>query len=87
MKLPSHIDIFHLKREIEPTEMTALQAVLDVDEARKRLEAEAEMLIEMDMADSERLITVYERLDQMDASRGGPSHACFFEKREGDPRG
>lgn len=34
------MNIFHLKSEIEPTEMTALEAVLDVEEERKRLEKE-----------------------------------------------
>jgi len=40
VKVPKHLDIFFLKKEIDPTEMTALQAVLDVDVERKRLEAE-----------------------------------------------
>jgi ATP-binding cassette subfamily F protein 2 len=38
--VPKHLDIFFLKKEIDPTEMTALEAVLDVDDERKRLEAE-----------------------------------------------
>eukprot|EP00045_Choanoeca_perplexa_P007854 m.72300 g.72300 ORF g.72300 m.72300 type:complete len:612 (+) comp14249_c0_seq2:119-1954(+) len=69
VKVPKHLDIFFLKKEIDPTEMTALEAVLDVDDERKRLEAEAEWLIENDMADSDRLTDLYDRLDQMDASR------------------
>lgn len=44
--------------------------MLDVDEQRKRLEAEAEWLIENDLGDSDRLVDVYERLDEMDADRG-----------------
>eukprot|EP00730_Choanoeca_flexa_P006336 TRINITY_DN12137_c0_g3_i2.p1 TRINITY_DN12137_c0_g3~~TRINITY_DN12137_c0_g3_i2.p1 ORF type:complete len:609 (+),score=224.86 TRINITY_DN12137_c0_g3_i2:67-1893(+) len=69
IKLPDHFDIFFLKAEIDPTEMTALEAVLDVDDERKRLEAEAEWLIENDMADSDRITDVYDRLDAMDASQ------------------
>ncbi|EDQ84909.1 uncharacterized protein MONBRDRAFT_35317 [Monosiga brevicollis MX1] len=66
--LPDHFDIFHLKKEIDATDLTALEAVLDVDAERKRLEAEAERLIEMDLAESDRLTSIYERLDAMDAS-------------------
>eukprot|EP00043_Microstomoeca_roanoka_P013405 m.131257 g.131257 ORF g.131257 m.131257 type:complete len:612 (-) comp15742_c8_seq1:1477-3312(-) len=67
--LPDHFDIFHLRSEIDPSEKSALEAVLDVDKERKRLEAEAEWLIENDMGDSDRLVDVYERLDQMEAEK------------------
>ncbi|KAL7426089.1 hypothetical protein ACHAXH_000349 [Discostella pseudostelligera] len=43
--IPAGIDIFHLKEEIEPSDtMTALEAVMSVDEERARLEKEAEEL-------------------------------------------
>lgn len=43
--IPSGIDIFHLKEEIEPSDtMTALEAVMSVDEERARLEMEADKL-------------------------------------------
>eukprot|EP00970_Alexandrium_tamarense_P008749 scaffold1693_cov263-Alexandrium_tamarense.AAC.3 len=43
--IPSGIDIFHLKEEVEPSgEMTALDAVMSVDEERARLEQEVEDL-------------------------------------------
>jgi ATP-binding cassette subfamily F protein 2 len=43
--IPSGIDIFHLKEEIEPSDSTtALEAVMSVDEERARLEMEAEKL-------------------------------------------
>jgi ATP-binding cassette subfamily F protein 2 len=43
--IPSGIDIFHLKEEIEPSDtITALEAVMSVDEERARLEMEAEKL-------------------------------------------
>jgi len=43
--IPEGIDIFHLKEEIEPSDtITALEAVMSVDEERNRLEKEAESL-------------------------------------------
>ncbi|EGD76175.1 ABC transporter [Salpingoeca rosetta] len=69
IEFPDHFDIFHLKSEIEPSDKTALEAVMDVDEQRTRLEAEAEWLIENEMGDSDRLVDVYERLDEIDADR------------------
>jgi ATP-binding cassette subfamily F protein 2 len=40
--IPDGIDIFHLKEEIEATDMTAKEAVMSVDRERAILEAEAE---------------------------------------------
>uniref|UniRef100_A0A1I7ZDU8 ABC transporter domain-containing protein n=1 Tax=Steinernema glaseri TaxID=37863 RepID=A0A1I7ZDU8_9BILA len=49
--------------------MTALKAVSDVDAERKQLEAEAEELATMDDDESqEKLMDIYERLDEMDAA-------------------
>ena len=42
--IPDGIDIFHLKEEIEATDMTAKQAVMAVDKERAILEKEAEEL-------------------------------------------
>lgn len=43
--IPAGIDTFHLKEEVEPSDtMTALEAVMSVDEERARLEREAEDL-------------------------------------------
>jgi len=42
--IPDGIDIFHLKEEIEATEMTAKEAVMSVDKERATLENEAELL-------------------------------------------
>ncbi|GMH90441.1 hypothetical protein TL16_g11770 [Triparma laevis f. inornata] len=36
--IPDGIDIFHLKEEIEPSDITAFEAVMSVDEERARLE-------------------------------------------------
>lgn len=42
--IPGHIDIFHLRREMAPSDKTALECVMEVDEERMRLEHEAELL-------------------------------------------
>lgn len=75
--IPDSIDIYHLKHEIEASDMTALEAVLSVDEERNKIQHEADELSEK-MTDeslseeeseaiSERLTDLYERLDEMDA--------------------
>lgn len=75
--IPDSIDIYHLKHEIEASDMTALEAVLSVDEERSKLQHEADELSEQ-MTDesiseedseaiSERLTDIYERLDELDA--------------------
>jgi ATP-binding cassette subfamily F protein 2 len=38
------MDIYHLTREIEATDLSALQAVMNVDAERLKLEKEAEIL-------------------------------------------
>jgi len=44
LPIPEHMDIYHLTREIEASEMSALEAVISCDEERVRLEQEAEAL-------------------------------------------
>jgi len=44
LPIPEHIDIFHLQREMPPSDKTAIQCVMEVDEERIRLEHEAEVL-------------------------------------------
>ena len=46
--IPEHIDIYHLTREMEPSDKTALQCVMEVDEERLKLEKEAERLAHED---------------------------------------
>ena len=46
--VPEHIDIFHLRREMAPSDKTALQCVMEVDTERLRLEKEAEELASKD---------------------------------------
>ena len=44
LPIPEHMDIYHLTREIEASDMSALEAVISCDEERLRLEKEAEAL-------------------------------------------
>ena len=44
LPIPKHFDIFHLTNEIEPSEKTALECVMECDTERHTLEAEAEEL-------------------------------------------
>lgn len=46
--IPEHIDIYHLTREMAPSDKTALQCVMDVDEERIKLEKETERLAHED---------------------------------------
>lgn len=75
--IPDGIDIFHLKEEIEATEMTAKEAVMSVDNERAKLEKEAEeindFLVEDDGGEEseeamDRLTQIYERLEELDAA-------------------
>jgi ATP-binding cassette subfamily F protein 2 len=57
-----HIDIYFLDREIPASDMTALEAVMSVDEERQRLEKEAESLLGDESEEAQaRLEDVYER--------------------------
>eukprot|EP00112_Aurelia_sp_Birch-Aquarium-sp1_P013686 Seg2915.2 transcript_id=Seg2915.2/GoldUCD/mRNA.D3Y31 product="ATP-binding cassette sub-family F member 2" protein_id=Seg2915.2/GoldUCD/D3Y31 len=69
--IPEHFDIYHLRGEIEASDKTALQCVMEVDDARLRLEKEAEELAHRgdDGPTHDRLLEVYERLDELDSSK------------------
>ncbi|XP_042911585.1 ATP-binding cassette sub-family F member 2 [Parasteatoda tepidariorum] len=68
--IQDHIDIYHLTREMEASEKSALQAVMDVDVMRLRLEKLAEELSQFDDEESqEQLMDVYERLDEIGADK------------------
>ncbi|KXJ07019.1 ATP-binding cassette sub-family F member 2 [Exaiptasia diaphana] len=66
--IPEHFDIFHLHGEIEASDKTALQSVMEVDEERHRLELEAEELAHLGEDGADRLMEVYERLEELDSS-------------------
>ncbi len=60
--IPEHIDIFVLDKEMAGSDLTALEAVMEVDAERDRLEREAEWLADKDGPDVEqRLEDIYER--------------------------
>ncbi|BFZ01586.1 hypothetical protein BsWGS_04625 [Bradybaena similaris] len=68
--IPEHVDAFLLRREMPPSDKTALLAVVEVDDARRRLEKEAEELAHnTDPEAHERLMDVYQRLDDLDATK------------------
>jgi len=68
--IPDHVDTFFLRREMPPSDKTALQCVMEADAERKRLEDEAEELAHnQDPEAHERLMDIYERLDHLDASK------------------
>ncbi|KAJ8603200.1 hypothetical protein CTAYLR_003813 [Chrysophaeum taylorii] len=60
------VDIYFLKEEYPASDLTALRAVCDVDEERKKLEAEAERIAEDEEA-ADLLATIYERLEALDS--------------------
>uniref|UniRef100_A0A6Q2YHK2 ATP-binding cassette sub-family F member 2 n=1 Tax=Esox lucius TaxID=8010 RepID=A0A6Q2YHK2_ESOLU len=66
--IPEHIDIYHLTREMAPSDKTALQCVMEVDEERIHLEKEAERLASED-SECEKLMELYERLEELDADK------------------
>eukprot|EP00879_Flechtneria_rotunda_P006615 GHRR01006952.1.p1 GENE.GHRR01006952.1~~GHRR01006952.1.p1 ORF type:complete len:430 (+),score=143.28 GHRR01006952.1:220-1509(+) len=67
--IPEHIDMYLLDKEIEASDMTALEAVMEVDQEKLRLEAEAEELADQEMTPEveARLADVYERLEGLDS--------------------
>lgn len=48
LPIPDHIDTFLLRREMAPSDKTAMQCVMEVDELRLRLERESEILATKD---------------------------------------
>uniref|UniRef100_A0A336LIB6 ATP-binding cassette sub-family F member 2 n=1 Tax=Culicoides sonorensis TaxID=179676 RepID=A0A336LIB6_CULSO len=68
--IPSHIDIFHLNREMPASSKTALECVMEVDEERIKLEKMAEELVANEDDESQdQLMDIYERLDEMAADQ------------------
>lgn len=67
--IPEHLDLYHLSGEAEPSDRTAVQAVVDHVEAEiKMLEARQERILEEDGPEDERLESIYERLEELDPS-------------------
>ena len=69
MPIPDHIDMYLVSREMAASNDSALKAVMDVDEEKKMLEKQAEELASCpDDESQEKLMDIYERLDEMDAA-------------------
>ncbi|KAK5964861.1 ABC transporter ATP-binding protein [Trichostrongylus colubriformis] len=69
LPIPESVDMYLVSREMPASNTTALQAVVDVDTERKELEHLAEELAGNDDDESqERLMDIYDRLDEMDAA-------------------
>ncbi|KHJ93714.1 ABC transporter, ATP-binding protein [Oesophagostomum dentatum] len=69
LPIPEGVDMYLVSREMPASNMTALQAVVDVDTERKELEHLAEELAANDDDESqEKLMDIYDRLDEMDAA-------------------
>merc|ERR1711923_146668 len=66
--IQEHIDIYYLSREIPASDKTALQAVMEADAERIKLEKLAEELVHLEDDESqEYLMEVYDRLDEIGA--------------------
>ncbi|KAL0460156.1 UNVERIFIED_CONTAM: ABC transporter F family member 1 [Sesamum latifolium] len=68
LPIPEHMDIYHLTREIEASDMSSLEAVISCDEERLKLEKEVEALAGQEDGGGEQLDRIYERLEAMDAA-------------------
>lgn len=65
--IPDPIDIYHLSEEAEPSELSALEAVVHIAKMEiQKLEAEADRVMEEQGPESELLQLIYERLDELD---------------------
>ncbi|CAH8455958.1 unnamed protein product [Dicrocoelium dendriticum] len=79
LAIPDHVDIFLLQREMPPSDKTALQCVMEVNTERQRLEKEAgELVLRDDSESHERLLSVYERLDHLDADKAEAKAAVLL---------
>ncbi|KHJ49117.1 ABC transporter, ATP-binding protein [Trichuris suis] len=68
LPIPEHFDIYLLSREMPAIEKSAINAVVDVDKERLRLEREAEELAHADDAESsDKLMDIYDRLEDISA--------------------
>ena len=67
--IPAHVDMFHLDREADPTERSAVEQVVDhVNEEVKKLQALSQLILEESGPEDQRLVVIAERLDELDPS-------------------
>ena len=65
--IPNHVDMYHLKTEAEPSDRSAIQCVIDeLVEEMERLNKFEQHLLENFGPDDERLIDLYDRLEEID---------------------
>jgi ATP-binding cassette subfamily F protein 2 len=65
--IPDHLDMYHLHQEAEPSEMNALEAVVDhVKKEMERLHAQEEQIMSEFGPEDERLEAIYDRLEELD---------------------
>eukprot|EP00245_Coleochaete_scutata_P006431 TRINITY_DN20872_c0_g1_i1.p1 TRINITY_DN20872_c0_g1~~TRINITY_DN20872_c0_g1_i1.p1 ORF type:complete len:621 (+),score=134.13 TRINITY_DN20872_c0_g1_i1:183-2045(+) len=65
--IPDHMDLYHLCEEAEPTDRTALESVVDsIKEELARLNAQEEKILEEFGPEDDRLMIIYERLEELD---------------------
>ena len=98
VELPGHLDMFHLHQEAAPSELTAVEAVVEhVKEELARLEKLEEAIIEESGADDDRLELISTRISELDPEtfevRGSRSAGSAGERSSrgrgggGGPRG
>lgn len=70
IEVPSHVDIYHLREEAEPSDQTALEAVVNHirEEVQRLQKVEGEILTSNGPGD-ERLQGIYERLEELDPAK------------------
>ena len=70
LDIPKHIDIYLLNQEAEPTEMTAMEAVIEYGQSQiKKLEEMETTAMEEHGPESPILMDIYDRMDEL---------VCFF---------
>eukprot|EP00735_Rhodelphis_limneticus_P014796 TRINITY_DN887_c0_g1::TRINITY_DN887_c0_g1_i1::g.25452::m.25452 TRINITY_DN887_c0_g1::TRINITY_DN887_c0_g1_i1::g.25452 ORF type:complete len:592 (+),score=217.93,sp/Q8T6B7/ABCF2_DICDI/59.96/0.0,ABC_tran/PF00005.22/7.1e-22,ABC_tran/PF00005.22/9.8e+02,ABC_tran/PF00005.22/3.8e-20,AAA_21/PF13304.1/0.067,AAA_21/PF13304.1/0.00081,AAA_21/PF13304.1/0.00071,AAA_21/PF13304.1/8.5e-06,ABC_tran_2/PF12848.2/3.7e+02,ABC_tran_2/PF12848.2/1.3e-18,ABC_tran_2/PF12848.2/6.6e+02,SMC_N/PF02463.14/2.9,SMC_N/PF02463.14/0. len=75
--VPEHIDIFLLEEEAAPSELTAVEAVIEeVKNEILRLEQEADDCIETEGPESERVLDIYQRLEELGEPDTFQATAC-----------
>lgn len=67
--IPTHIDMYHLDREADPTDRSAVEQVVDhVNDEVTKLEMLSQSIVEESGPDDQRLVAIAERLDELDPS-------------------
>ena len=67
--VPDHMDLYHLHQEAAPTDRTALESVVDhVKKEVTRLEELEAQIMEESGPEDERLIDIYDRMEELDPS-------------------